>query len=200
MIVGITGGIGVGKSSVAAVFAALAIPCYNSDERAKELLNSDSPTKAAIISLFGESSYIDGQLNRPYISAIVFQDKHKLEQLNSIVHPAIASDSQLWADKQFDYYPYVLKEAAIMVETGGHKKVDKLIVVDSPLSIRIKRLMDYRSMDFEAIEKRIAAQMPQEEKLAFADYRIDNDGVHSLIKQVCTIHEELVAQSKLNRL
>jgi dephospho-CoA kinase len=185
---GITGGIGSGKSTVCDIFAHMGIPVYHADERAKWLVSNEPALQQQIISSFGERSFEGGVYNRAYIASLVFNDKEKLGKLNSIIHPAVLKD---WKDfyEQYQSLPYVVKEAAIMLEAGGRDSVDKIALVYSPLELRIKRLMERDGLDHSAIEARINSQMPEEEKKKLADYIIYNDDEHSLIEQVYKIHQ-----------
>src|SRR6185436_9087312 len=137
--IGLTGGIGSGKSVVAKVFEALGIPVYYADDAAKNLMNADKELKAAILKNFGEGSYTNGELNRKYIAGIVFNDKEKLELLNALTHPATIRDAEEWIKKQTS--AYIIKEAALLFESGANKNLDHVIGVDAPLPLRIKRVM-----------------------------------------------------------
>jgi dephospho-CoA kinase len=191
---GITGGIGSGKSTVCNIFAHMGIPVYHADERAKWLVNNDPAIQQQIISSFGERSFEGGSYNRVYIASLVFNDKEKLQKLNAIIHPAVLND---WKDfyEQHQSFPYVIKEAAIMLETGGRETVDKIALVYSPLELRIIRLMERDGLDSPAIEARINSQMPEEEKKKLADFIIYNDDEHSLIQQVHNIHQLMLGGS-----
>lgn len=186
--VGITGGIGTGKTTCCKIFESLGIPIYYADKRAKELMIFDKPLKAAIKEEFGDGSYFkNGRLNRRHIAQIAFQDKQAIERLNNLVHPAVHADGELWFNMQVDT-PYTMKEAALLVETGGYKKMDKLIVVISPMELRMKRVMTRDSLTPEEFQQRVANQLPEEDKISKADHIIYNDSEHSLIKQIQNIH------------
>lgn len=189
--VGITGGIGSGKSFVCKVFASLGIPVYYADERAKELMLTDEKLKQAIIAEFGENSYKDGKLNRQFLAQHVFKDKGKLETLNSIVHPRVNEDYEKWVKEQGSA-PYTVKEAAILIETGSYKNLDVIILVRAPRDLRINRVLERDQADREAIEKRMEKQWSDDEKVKFADFIIDNDNQHHVIPQVMDIHKELL--------
>jgi dephospho-CoA kinase len=191
---GITGGIGSGKSTVCDIFAHMGIPVYHADERAKWLVNNEPALQQQIISSFGEKSFEGDSYNRAYIASLVFNDKEKLRKLNAIIHPAVLKD---WKDfyEQYQSSPYVMKEAAIMLETGGRDTVDKIVLVYSPLELRIKRLVERDGLDRPAIEARINSQMSEEEKKKLADFIIYNDEEHSLIEQVHTIHQLMLSSS-----
>lgn len=191
MILGVTGGIGSGKSLVCEIFAHLGVPIYNSDNRAKELMSSSPDLISAISELFGEQAYLDGQLNRMHIASVVFNDKQKLESLNKIVHPAVGADFDTWI-KENKTAPIVVKEAAIMVESGAYKSLDKLLVVSAPESVRIQRVMDRDSIARDEVIKRIRQQLKEDELLEYADYVVHNDGEHLLVPQVVNIYNHIL--------
>jgi dephospho-CoA kinase len=192
--VGITGGIGSGKTTACRMFEALGIPVYYADERGKYLLEHDEALINEIKKTFGEEVYADGVLNRKLVAAKVFNDKTKLEQLNALVHPAVFLDLQSWLqDKEEQDYPYVLNEAALLVETGSYKALDKLIVVTAPLNVRINRIKTRDTIGEEEIISRVKNQLPEEEKVKLADYVLTNDmDLEHLNKQVIEIHEQLL--------
>jgi dephospho-CoA kinase len=195
LTVGITGGIGSGKTTVCKIFKTLGVPVYDADERAKYLLNHDAEIIEQVKKLLGEESYLKGELNRVYVSKKVFNDKKLLEQYNAIVHPAVADDTLKWSQRHSNA-PYVLKEAALLVESGAYKFLDKLIVVTAPLEIRIQRVMQRDNVSRESVEARIRNQMDEAEIIKFADFIIVNDGKQALIKQVMQIHHKLSESSK----
>lgn len=188
--VGITGGIGSGKTTVCALFAALGIPIYDADAAAKRLMTADADLRQAILSLFGDSAYIQAELNREFIAKKVFEDKSLLNKLNNLVHPAVARDTVNWTLAQ--QAPYVIKEAALLIESGSYKLLDKLIVVSAPEELRIQRVMQRNQLRREEVVARMNNQIPESEKLALADYVILNDGEHLLLSQVLQIHRELL--------
>ncbi len=188
---GITGGIGSGKTTVCHIFSALGIPIYYADERARWLMIQDPDLIAGIKALFGAEAYLeDGSLNRQLISTLAFGQPDLLAQLNALVHPAVGKDGLKWQAEQNS--PYTLKEAALLYESGSYKTLDKIIVVTAPLEVRIARVMARDQVEREAVEKRIAQQMPEEEKIKRADFLIHNDGEHSLIQQVYEIHRQVL--------
>jgi len=193
--VGITGGIGSGKTTVCKIFETLGIPIYYADDRAKWLMVNSPALQTGIINLFGKESYDEaGQLNRAYIGGIAFKHPKKLQKLNALVHPAVFVDGENWQQEQMILQaPYTLKEAALLYESGSHKFLDKMIVVTAPEALRIERVMKRDGLDKTAIQDRIAHQMPEEEKVAQADYIINNDGQQLLIPQVLDIHQQLLA-------
>ncbi len=189
LTVGVTGGIGAGKTLVTKLFALLQIPIYYADTRAKELMNGQ--LVAPITAIFGPKSYVDGKLNRSYLASTVFLNKEELKKLNAIVHPAVAIDFDKWLEG-YTAAPYVIKEAALLVEAGSYKQLDKLIVVTAPQQLRIKRI---KKRDPFRSEKEILGiisnQMPEEEKIKLADYIIANDEKSMLIPQVVTIDKKI---------
>ena len=193
--VGITGGIGTGKTTICAIFETLGIPIYSADERAKSIMTSNPEVKQRINSLLGEEAYFkNGRLNRAYISSVVFNNKTRLNALNKIVHPAVAKDGHAWHEAQTT--AYTLKEAALLVESGSYKDVDVLILVVSPLELRIKRVVARDKCSREDVLKRIAQQLSDEEKMKYAHFIIDNDEKTPLIKQILKIHKALLKQAK----
>ncbi len=188
--VGITGGIGSGKTTVCKIFETLGIPVYYADERAKFILENDVSVISRVKALLSEAAYTNGKLNREYISKKVFSDKNLLHEYNSIIHPTVALDTEQWVAQQ--KAPYVLKEAALLVESGAHLLLDKLIVVAAPESVRIERVVQRDNVRAEAVQARINNQMPEEEKVKLADYVINNDGSVSLIQQALQIHHQLL--------
>lgn len=188
--IGITGGIGTGKSTVCLIFKALGVPVYDADSRAKYLMRSDPILVGQIKKYFGEECYLpDNQLNTIFLAQKVFQNQSQLDLLNSLVHPQVRQDMQNWA-LQFPSKPYLLKEAALMYESDSHQDLDKIIVVSAPLSLRIERIRKRDPQRTEAeIEAIIAKQMPQEEKERRADFIIRNDGQDLLIPQILPLHQ-----------
>lgn len=191
--VGITGGIGSGKTTVCKLFETLGIPIYYADDRAKAIMIANKKLIAGLKAEFGNETYLeDGSLNRSYIAGIVFSDKSKLEKLNALVHPAVRIDGDNWFEAQSDK-PYALKEAALHFETGGYKLLDKMITVFAPEKVRIERVMKRDNVTAEAVKARIDKQLPDSEKMKKADFIIYNDGSKSLIDQVLAIHQTLIA-------
>lgn len=190
--IGITGGIGVGKSTVCRIFERLNVPVYHADDRAKFLMNNEKSIIKKVRDAFGWDAYDrNDQLNRPYLAKIVFNNPGKLNILNGIVHPAVLADYEQWVLAQVEH-PYSLKEAAIMFETDSYKQLDKIIVVTCPINTRIERIMKRDHMKQEEVLKRIENQITDKERLEKADYVIKNDGGHSLIKQCLSIHQEIL--------
>ena len=171
-IIGLTGGIGSGKSRVVALFNTLGVPCYIADVEAKRLMNNQAEVKAAIVDLFGEQAYVDGSLNRNYLSQIVFANPEKLKALNAIVHPAVAKDFSVWVEQQ--KAPFVIKEVAILFETGGYKNVDKTVLITAPETIRIERVMLRDSVTAEEVKARMRNQWTDAQREPLADFVIEN--------------------------
>lgn len=190
-IVGITGGIGVGKSTVSKIFKILGIPVYDADSRAKRLMNEDPEIRATVIEFFGEESYRNGELDRTHVGKIAFHKKELLNHLNTVVHPAVARDFRQWSSEQDA--PYVMKEAALLVENGSSKDLDYLIVVSAPEKIRIDRVLErdpHRNLD--DVKAIIAKQFPEARKLELADHIIVNDGSQLVIPQVLSVHHAIL--------
>ncbi|HEY1045269.1 MAG TPA: dephospho-CoA kinase [Bacteroidia bacterium] len=190
---GVTGGIGSGKTTVCAIFEHLGVPVYYADIRAKQLVDQDPEIKQAIINEFGQESFKNNIYNRSFIASIVFNDRSKLEKLNDIIHPAVLNDWNKFC-QQHSQLPYVVKEAAIMLETDSKNSIDEIALVFAPLDLRIKRVSSRDGSTEAEIMARINAQMPEEEKLKLADYVIINDEKNSLIEQVMSLHHKFVDQ------
>ena len=188
-IVGLTGGIGSGKSKAAAYFSELGIPCYIADDRAKELMTSSMTIQQAIINEFGAESYINGNLNRPFLASIVFKDTVLLATLNAIVHPAVASDFRSWLLEQNSIY--VIKEAAILFENGGAKLCDQVILVSAPKEIRVQRVIDRDKCTKEDVLERMSKQWSDAKKKPLADYIIENIEWKETSKQIEVLHQKL---------
>ena len=187
--VGLTGGIGSGKTTVAHVFETLGIPVYYADTEAKRIMNEDAELKEAIIKNFGSASYKKGELDRAYLSQIVFNDSYRLDVLNSLVHPATIRDADLWMKNQNS--PYVIKEAALLFESGAAGHLDYVIGVYAPSEMRIKRVMQRDGVSREEILKRIKSQMDENIKMKLCDFVITNDESELVVSQVLKIHEQL---------
>ena len=190
--VGITGGIGAGKSIISKIFKLLGIPVYDADSRAKWLMNHESGLKKEIINLFGAEAYTSEGLNRTFIAKQTFNNQSKLEQLNALVHPAVGKDYVDWEKEQKS--PYTLKEAALLFEAGSFKDLDLIIVVSAPEELRIERVLKrdtHRTR--EDIKAIISKQWPQREKEEKANFVIENDGSSLIIPQVLKIHEKILA-------
>lgn len=197
MQIGITGGIGSGKSLICQIFNRLGVPSYDADSRAKWMMDHDPELRASIQSEFGHDAYLpDGSLNRDLISKLIFNESPKIEILNRIVHPAVGQDYLLWAE-QNNNNAYLLKEAALIFESGSNKLLDRVITVFAPVDIRIERVLTRdRNRDRDQVKSIISKQWPEEERQAHADFIIRNDNTTLVIPQVLKIHHELILQAK----
>lgn len=194
---GITGGIGSGKTTVCGIFETLGVPVYDADAWAKWLIRHDAALRQDILGLFGPGAYLpDGEYNRALVAGIVFQQPDKLAALNAVVHPAVERHSRDWHDQQARAgHLYTLKEAALLVESGGHRHLDALVVVTAPEDLRIRRVMARDGLTEAAVQARLNAQLPEAEKVRLADFVIINDGQHSLVRQVWSVHRSLLARA-----
>ena len=192
--VGVTGGIGSGKTTVCKIFEQLDIPVYYADTEAKRLMNHNRELKSQVKSILGNEAYHrNGRLNRKHVASIVFSDKEKLAQLNNLVHPAVRQDALRWSNSQKS--KYTIQEAALLVENGSYKQLDYLIVVTAPVEMRIKRVLKRDKSNFDQVKKRIDNQLPEKEKKKVADFIIDNSGEVSLIHQILQIHRIMIDNS-----
>ena len=191
--IGITGGIGSGKSTVCRVFGVLGIPVFEADREGKVLLNTDPELRKAVIDRFGKEIYQNGALDRNALASIVFSDTEALKALNAMVHPAVRKAFANWATKQ--QAPYVIMEAALLAETGGHENVDEVILVSAPEDLRIKRTMARDGVGEEAVLARIQNQATEDQRKAIADHVIQNDDTQLVIPQVLALHERLIQAS-----
>lgn len=186
--IGITGGIGSGKSLVSKVLTDLGYPVYDADSRAKFLMVSDDQIRQAIVAIFGPEAYLrDGSLNRSHLSTRAFKEPALLEQLNQVVHPATGKDFKQWKHNQQQISPaprLLFKEAAILFESGAWKGVDAVLMVYAPKAVRIHRVMQRDQTNREAVLARINRQWPETKKAGLADFVIYNDGTHHLLPQV----------------
>lgn len=190
--IGITGGIGTGKSTVCRIFELLNVSIYYSDDRAKELMNTNSNIRKAIIEQFGNDSYKEQVLDRNYLAKKVFQNKENIHKINQIVHPVVAQDFEKWCNEQKG--AYILKETALMFETNAHLQMNQIICVTAPLELRIARTLNrdaYRTKS--DVLKIIEKQLSEEEKIRRSDYVISNDNSQLLIPQVLAIHKQILA-------
>ena len=196
--VGITGGIGAGKSTVTQIFQSLGIPVYIADYEARKIISSNASVKKQIKALLGTEAYHkNGKPDRAYIASLVFNDKSLLAQMNKIVHPAVQLHFNRWCEsfRPAQKIIYVLQEAALLVETGNFKTLDALIVVTCPEEIRIKRVMERDDCSRQDVMTRMKNQLSEEEKVRFADFTVINDGKHLLIPQVLAIHKIMMQKS-----
>jgi len=188
---GITGGIGSGKTTVCRLFELLGIPVYYADDESKKLLEEDQLVKEQVIKTFSDSILNDlGTIDRKKLAAIVFNNKEQLEKLNAILHPAVGQHFENWLKKHNAVY--ILKEAAILFESGAYKQVDKVLTVVAPLELKIQRTMKRDGVSREVVEKRIELQMSDEEKIKRSDFVIINNEQELLIPQVLSLHKQLI--------
>jgi dephospho-CoA kinase len=191
--IGLTGGIGSGKTTVAKVFELLGVPVYYADNASKRLYHTDKDLIAALKKHFGEDVYTGGQLERAKLAAIVFNDPEKLDLLNKLVHPLTIKDAAAWMQSQTS--AYVIKEAALLFESGSAGNLDYIIGVYAPGAIRIKRVMDRDHTSISDIKKRMAMQINESVKMKLCDFVIVNDEQQMVIPQVLKIHEQLLKLS-----
>jgi dephospho-CoA kinase len=192
--IGITGGIGSGKSTVAQLFKVLGIPVYSADDAAKRLMNEDEGLVNQVKLLFGETAYSNGQLNRKYIADIVFKNPAQLAQLNAIVHPVTLRDADEWMHKQTA--PYSIKEAAVLFESGAHEHLDYVIGVSAPAPLRMQRAMHRDNISREEVIARMNKQIDEIIKMRLCDFIIYNDEQQLVIPQVLTLHQKMLHLTK----
>lgn len=188
--VGLTGGIGSGKSTVAKIFELLGVPVYDADAASKRLYHSSKELKASLKQHFGEDIYSDEQLNRLRLAEIVFNDPHKLDLLNELVHPPTLEDARAWMQAQTA--PYIIKEAALLFESGSAGDLDYIIGVDAPEPLRIKRAMERDKSTLADIKKRMQRQIEERIKMKLCDFIIRNDEQELVIPQVIDLHSRLL--------
>ncbi len=187
-LVGITGGIGSGKSLCADIFKQLGVPVFNSDTVAKEIMVNDLHVIQQIKELFGDAAYdSEGELNRSFLSQQIFSNSERLQQMNQIVHPAVRENFAIWV-RSHDGSQYVIQESALLIETGSYRLFDQLIVVDAPENVRIRRVMNRDKISKKEVVQRISKQLDQDQKLALANHIIVNNGRQGLMKQIIEIH------------
>lgn len=188
---GITGGIGAGKTVVSKIFSVLEVPVFNADLVAKQILESNSEVIAKVTQSFGDQAYSEDRLNRDFLAQVIFNDSSKREVLNSIVHPEVGKSFELFCEKNCSA-PYVLKEAAIMIESGSHQHLDLLILVTAPKELRLKRVLNRDRTDRLAVEGRMSAQLSDSEKRPLANFEIANDDKNPVIPKVLQIHHTIL--------
>jgi dephospho-CoA kinase len=187
--VGITGGIGSGKSTVSRIFEVLGIPVYYADAAARRLMNGDASLREAIVQEFGSEAYQGYELNRAFIANVVFNNPEKLARLNAITHPATIRDAEIWMQQQ--KARYVLKEAALIFESGSAAGLDYVIGVFAPEALRIQRVMQRDGISREQVKQRMDRQIEETVKMKLCDFVIRNDEQEMLIPQVLKLHEYL---------
>tara|TARA_X000000950_G_scaffold70472_1_gene87400 strand:+ start:1366 stop:2061 length:696 start_codon:yes stop_codon:yes gene_type:complete len=198
-VVGLTGGIGSGKTTVAGILESLGIPVFDADARAKSLYQRNADLRVWVVDRFGETCgcYQDGRLidiDRKALADIVFSNSDALEELNAVVHPVVARDFQAWHALQSEQSnaPYVVREAAILIETGGHKQCDSVAVVQAPQAVRLARAMGRLGTNPAQIEKRMQQQLSDETRREHAHFVVDNADENNLLRQVLDLHKKLV--------
>jgi len=190
--VGITGGIGSGKSTACKVFKTLGIPVFEADNIARQLINSNTEIRNQLIQVFGKAVYLQDQtINRKYLSGIVFNDSSLLARLNGIVHPVVRNEFEEWCHKQDS--AYILHEAAILFESGFYKIMDKSITVVTKEEERIQRVMKRDGITIELVKQRIKNQWTDEQRMGLADYIINNNDDELIIPQIIEIDKKLKA-------
>lgn len=196
--IGLTGGIGSGKTTVANYFIELGVPVYFADNEAKELMNTSKKIKKKLIAQFGEEAYKDGKLNRAYLAAIVFNDKNKLNIINKIVHPEVVKHFSIWVKQQSQNIKndYVIQENAILFENGSASKFNYIITVTAPVDIRINRILKRDSITKDAILSRMDNQWSDNEKVKLSDFVINNINLIDTKKQVKKLHKKLLKINK----
>ena len=195
IVVGLTGGIGSGKTTVAGFFKDKGVPVYIADDAGKRLLETSEEIREKVIALIGDEAYTGKTPQRKHIASVVFNDSEKLEALNKIIHPAVAIDFETWKSKQNS--AYVLYEAAILFEAGGYKKCDVNILVTASKAEKIKRLQKRDNSSIEEIEARMAKQWSDEQKKKLADFEIENHDLALTKSRVNELHEILLKRGKI---
>ncbi len=190
MIVGLTGGIGSGKSVVATIFQDLGIPVYNSDSEAKLLMTNSTRVKNEILLLLGKKAYINGELNKTFIAKKVFKSPEILEKLNKIVHPAVREHFLEWVEQQTS--PYVIQETALIFENDAQDKYDYIILIKAPKNLRVERVIKRDGIAKQEVLDRIENQMDDKEKISLADFCIENIDLHTTKDKVLELHQKLI--------
>ncbi|HVF81436.1 MAG TPA: dephospho-CoA kinase [Flavisolibacter sp.] len=196
--IGLTGGIGSGKTTVAKIFELLQVPVYYADAASKRLYKTDTGLMQKLKQHFGNDIYIEDELNRARLASLVFNDPQKLELLNSLVHPPTIRDAVEWMNKQTT--PYVIKEAALLFESGSAEGLDFVIGVYAPQPLRIKRVMERDVATQDEVRSRMARQMNEEEKMKLCDFVITNDEEGLVVPQVMKLHEQLTSRSSPSKM
>lgn len=193
-VVGLTGGIGSGKTTVANFFRELNVPVYIADEEAKKLMNSSKVLIKKIKKVFGDEAYINNELNRPFIASKIFKDKSLLEQINGIVHPKVAKHFSKWLKKQ--NHAYVIKEAAILFENNSFKDCDYIITVVADEKLKVKRIISRDNTSKQRIKAIMNNQWKDEDRVKLSDFVIENNTLSDTKNQVLSIHKKLLKLSQ----
>jgi dephospho-CoA kinase len=189
--IGITGGIGSGKSIVCKVFELLGVPIFYADNEAKKIYD-DEKVKTLLINKYGFEIYLpDGKLNKEKLSKIIFSNQDELKYINSLIHPLVAKAYSEWCEKH-KHFPYTLKEAAILFESGAYKELDMVITVSAPVELRINRVMKRDNLTRIQILERIKHQWEEEKRIKYANFVIYNDDEHLVIPQILDLHKKLM--------
>ncbi len=197
--IGLTGGIGSGKSTVARIFEVLGIPVYYADGAARRLMQEDVALKQALTEVFGQELYAGEQLNRQLLAGMVFNNPAKLVQLNALVHPVTIADAAAWMVQQEAMHPaapYTLKEAALIFESGSQRGLDYVIGVHAPKHLRLQRVMQRDGISREAVQERMSKQINETIKMRLCDFVITNDEQTPVLPQVLALHEQLKTLSR----
>lgn len=189
--VGLTGGIGSGKSVVAKVFSVFGVPVFDSDQEAKDILVSNAEVKAAVVSEFGSEAYSNGILNRSHLATAIFANSAKREKLNAVVHPAVRAAFEKFSE-QNSHAKYLIQEAAILIETGGYKFMDHTVLVTAPEDLRLARVMARDKWKRDSVKSRMSTQMTDREKRPYSDFEIVNDGKIPVLPKVLQIHNAIL--------
>lgn len=190
--IGITGGIGSGKTTICKVFEILGIPVFYADSVAKQIMVTDEILMKGIEATFGKESYSNGLLNNKYIANIVFNDVQALEKLNALVHPAVFRAFNAWTKQIPPTVPYTLKEAALLFESGSYQMCDKNILVTAPLQTKLSRVMQRDDVTEQQVQARMDKQFTDAQKITMADYMIENNENQSVILQVLALHQQFL--------
>ncbi|WP_147677987.1 dephospho-CoA kinase [Algibacter pacificus] len=190
IVVGLTGGIGSGKTTVAKMFSVLGVPIYIADDEAKKLMSKSKVIKRKLIELFGPEAYVNNTLNKPFIASIIFNDKTMLSQMNAIIHPRVARHFEKWGNKQ--NAPYVIKEVAILFENGGDKLCDYVITVTAPKAVKIERVLVRDQSSKEKVEAIMNNQWSDAEKIQRSQFVIENLDLENTQKQVASVHTQIL--------
>lgn len=194
--IGLTGGIGSGKTTVSQIFKILGVPVFDADTAAKEAMENNPALKEKLIATFGAAVFVEHKLNRKYLADIVFNDVHQLDILNALVHPITIAAAADWFATQNS--PYVIKEAALIFEAGAGIGLDYIIGVFAPTALRIKRVMDRDQLSSEEVLSRMNRQIDDQIKMKLCDFVIQNDNQALLTKQVLELHEKFLKLSDTN--
>ena len=190
--IGITGGIGAGKSTVAGIFKVLGVPVFDADATAKNILNTDSVLREQIAATFGSETYKNGLLDKKYLATLVFNNPDQLAKLNALVHPATIAAADKWASRFADR-PYIIKEAALLFEAGTYVGLDYIIGVTAPVELRIARVMARDQVSREEVLSRMQHQLDDTEKMQRCDFVIDNNEASLVIPEVLALHTRFIS-------